>query len=113
MFVVCIIGILASIAYPSYQSQLHKIRRTEGQQKLLQLAASLEDSYSKNHSYLTPTPYPILSGEYYHIQIAELSNASYRLTATPILNKGQENDPCGTLSINHMQITGPEASCWE
>lgn len=113
LFVVCIIGILVAIAYPSYQSQLYKIRRSEGQQNLLLLAASLEDNYSKNNRYPSHDAIFMPQSEYYEIQIASLSHDAYVLEAVPKSDSPQEKDPCGILSITNRQIMKPEASCWQ
>jgi type IV pilus assembly protein PilE len=107
----CVIGILAGIAYPSYQSQLCKIRRSDGQQKLLQLASELEDNYLKNHTYIINSNHNITS-DYYDFNIILLSENTYRLTATPKTDQAQKDDPCGVLSITDRQIMGPRAECW-
>lgn len=112
LFVVCVIGILAAIAFPSYQSQLYKIRRSEGQQNLLLLAAKLEDYYLKNLSYQSQDMITMPQGEFYHIQIASLSNDSYVLEAIPKSDSPQEKDPCGMLSLTDQQIMRPKAECW-
>ena len=112
LFVVCVIGILAAIAYPSYQSQLYKIRRSEGQQNLLLLAAKLEDNYLKNLRYQSQESIAMPQGEYYHIQIVSLSNDSYMLEAIPKSDSPQEKDPCGVLSVSHQQVMRPNAECW-
>jgi type IV pilus assembly protein PilE len=39
------------IAYPSYQSQIRKMRRTDAQQSLLQVAQQLERCYSRYRRY--------------------------------------------------------------
>jgi len=46
-----IVGILASIAYPSYQRYLVKSRRADAQGALLELAGFLERSYTVNGCY--------------------------------------------------------------
>ncbi|MBT5967504.1 MAG: prepilin-type N-terminal cleavage/methylation domain-containing protein, partial [Gammaproteobacteria bacterium] len=42
MITVAIIGILASIAYPSYQESVYKSRRADGKGALLGLANAME-----------------------------------------------------------------------
>lgn len=110
LFVVCIIGVLAAIAFPSYQSQLYKIRRSEGQQSLLLLAAELEDYYSQNNSYMG---YALnkYSAEFYDLDIMQLAENHYTISATPKMGMAQEQDPCGTLSITDRQVMMPVA-CW-
>jgi type IV pilus assembly protein PilE len=42
MIVVAIVGILAAVAYPSYQDHVRKSRRAEAQSALMGLAAAME-----------------------------------------------------------------------
>lgn len=111
LFVVCIIGILAAIAFPSYQNQLYKIRRSEGQQNLLLVASELEDFYAKNNTYMG---YKLntYSAEFYDFAIIQLAENNYAICATPKIGSSQEQDPCGSLSINDRQVMGPRVECW-
>ncbi|MBL4852195.1 MAG: prepilin-type N-terminal cleavage/methylation domain-containing protein [Gammaproteobacteria bacterium] len=45
LIVVAIVGILAAIAYPSYVEQVNKVRRTDAQATLVELAARLQEYY--------------------------------------------------------------------
>ncbi len=111
LMTVCVIGILAAIAYPSYQSQLYKIRRSEGQQALLLLANDLEINYLHNKLEQTHAK---LETEYYYLNIAlSESDHTYILSATPKADTAQKNDPCGTLSFTDKQVMGPHIACWE
>lgn len=51
MIVVVIVGILASIAYPSYTRYVQQTREAEAQGLIMELAASLESYRAKNFSY--------------------------------------------------------------
>lgn len=53
MITVAIIGILAAIAYPSYQDSVVKGRRAEGRTALLNLLQQQERYYTQNGSYLS------------------------------------------------------------
>ncbi|MES9904780.1 MAG: type IV pilin protein [Sedimenticola sp.] len=53
MIVVAVIGILAAIAYPSYQSQVQKSRRSEAQSALLRISQAQERRYTVIGSYAT------------------------------------------------------------
>lgn len=53
MIVVVIIGILASIAYPSYREYVLKGNRAEGKAKVLQVLQAQERHYSQNMTYTT------------------------------------------------------------
>lgn len=51
MIVVAIIGILAAIAYPSYQQQIRQSRRADAQAALVSLAGAMERIFSQSNSY--------------------------------------------------------------
>jgi type IV pilus assembly protein PilE len=51
MVTVAIIGILAGIAYPSYQNQILKGKRAEGKAALMNAASKMERYYSDNNFY--------------------------------------------------------------
>lgn len=51
MIAIAIVGLLASIAYPSYQDSVRKTRRGDGKGPLLQMAAQQERWYFQNRQY--------------------------------------------------------------
>ncbi len=51
LITLAIIGILASIAYPSYQNHVLKSNRTEAQNALLEILAKQQNFFSRNMSY--------------------------------------------------------------
>lgn len=51
MIVVALIGILASIAYPTYQSQVIKAHRAEAKAALTSLAVAMEQEYTSSMDY--------------------------------------------------------------
>ena len=69
MITVAIVGILAAIAYPSYQDSILKGRRAEGRTALLNLLQQQERYYTQTGSYLsfllgaTGTPFRTTSGD--------------------------------------------------
>ena len=69
MITVAIIGILAAIAYPSYQDSILKGRRAEGRTALLNLLQQQERYYTQTGTYLsfglgaTGTPFKTTSGD--------------------------------------------------
>ena len=53
MIVVAIVGILAAVAYPSYDEYVKRGNRTEGQAFLSDVAARQERYFSQNNAYVT------------------------------------------------------------
>lgn len=52
MIVVAIVGILAAVAYPSYQEHVRKARRADAQTALLELGQFMERYYTANGTYV-------------------------------------------------------------
>jgi type IV pilus assembly protein PilE len=120
MIVVAIIGILAAIAYPSYQNQVQKTRRADAKSSLMELAQGAERFYSQNGTYdgyeaeLPFEESPRESGTKFYDLEFDNNDQTFALSAEP--KNGQEDDGCGILTIN--QIGAKEASegtnenCW-
>jgi type IV pilus assembly protein PilE len=51
MIVVVVIGILAMIAYPSYQESIRETRRADGQALLMSIVNAEERYFTQNNSY--------------------------------------------------------------
>jgi len=99
MIVVAIVGILAAIAYPSYQSSVEKSRRSDAQAALTAFSAAMERYYTDNgNSYLGaaasnadtgapaifPTEAPLEgSTKFYNLTIESAARTTYELRATP------------------------------
>ena len=126
MIAVAIIGILAAIAYPSYQEHVRKARRADAQTALLELAQFMERHYTANGKYLTAAnAAPALpfseapkdgASKYYDLSFAGTPTASsYTLRAAP---KGSmAGDSCGTLTLSNTGAKGQAsgatlATCW-
>lgn len=134
MITVGIVGILATIAYPSYQNSVIKSRRADAKSALLELANFMERHATEANCYTDPgtdglcdtaddsapalpfTATPRTGTAYYTLAIAAIDAVSYTLTATPIVGTSQENDDCGSLSLTNTGIkssTGlTAADCW-
>lgn len=93
MIVVAIIGIIAAIAIPSYQSQIQKTRRTDAQGALTGLANAMERYFTTQNTYdgaavgaggIFPDQAPLDSGtKFYDLSISGASASGYTLLATP------------------------------
>jgi len=132
MIVVVIIGILAAIAYPSYQEQTRKARRSDGKNSLAEIASRLEKFYAHCNTYTTNfggsvsntdaakncTGLAMASGDnaanintaegYYQLVITDINGATaaiaqgFRVTATPVAGKPQASD--GMLALDSRGI---------
>ncbi len=120
MIVVAIMGILASVAYSSYQSQIQQSRRAQGTQALLETAQVLERCATENLSYeaagcslVLPFNAPRDSADkYYTISIANRTATTYTLTATSINAQAGDAD-CAVINITHLGVkTATTANCW-
>jgi len=106
MIVLVIIGIVASIAYPSYTRYVQKSVRTDAHAGLMRAASELERCYTRSYSYSDCTISEFSPEKNY--AIAESINGDgYLLTASTSQDDGCEEDI--TLSSNGERL--PNA-CW-
>jgi type IV pilus assembly protein PilE len=106
------VGILAAIAYPSYQEQVRKARRSDAQGSLMALAQFMERFYTLNNVYtgaaLPFTQSPIDAGtKYYNLSLQAVASDSFTLRAVPI----QADPTCGTMTLSNTGARTP-ANCW-
>jgi type IV pilus assembly protein PilE len=125
MIVVAVIAIIAAIAYPSYMDYVRQSRRADATVALLELAQYMERYYTNNGRYTDGDGnYPALpfdeaprdgSDKYYDLSLNDTPSAtSYTLSAAP--KNAQENDDCGTLTLDHLGVKGAEDDvdhCWK
>jgi type IV pilus assembly protein PilE len=124
MITVAVIGLLSAIAYPSYQQQVAKGRRTDAKQSLLELSQKLERYYTERGTYANATLgaggiYPnVSSGGYYSLAITAQSADGFTVRATPVGN--QVGDACDSFQYNQLgeQSVGANATmsavkCWQ
>lgn len=129
MIVVAIIGILAAIAYPSYQEYVLRTGRADGQAKLMEILQAQERFYSQNQTYTVNlganglaygvaqnAAVPSAEGRYNITAAACTSSTIARcvvLTATRI--GPQLNDTkCGNLTLDSRGTKGATdvTNCW-
>lgn len=122
MIVVAIVGILAAIAYPSYQENVRRANRTEATGILLEMAQMLERNFTESNSYaitgagddfaLPITQSPRTGMAKYTIGFSsDPTQNSYTLKAEP--TGMMANDTCGTLTLTHTGVRGADAdNCW-
>lgn len=121
MIVVAIIGILAAIAYPSYDEYVKRGNRTEGQAFLSDVAARQERYFSQNNAYITAAANVAKLGlsstssatGKYTLGLAG-GGGGYTLTATQTFGDSK----CGNLSLNALGVKGRSGTgktleeCW-
>ena len=124
MITVAIIGILVSIAYPSYQDSIMKSRRVDAQGALLGFANAMERFYTVNNTYpaagtagIYAATSPVSGGTaYYLLSIAASTASTYQLQA--VSTGVQATDKCGTLTLNQAGVKTfsgsgmTSADCW-
>lgn len=124
MIVVAIIGILAAIAYPSYDEHIRAARRADAQAGLMELAQYMERRYTSQGAYTTDNkdlPFSEApkdgSTKYYDLSLAKGASVSaFILQAIP---KGvMSGDACGTLTLSNTGLKGQGggatlAKCWK
>jgi type IV pilus assembly protein PilE len=129
MIAVAVVGILATVAYPSYVNQLRQSRRTDAKIALLDLAARQERFFSVNNVYATTPqqlgyataafPLDVLSGSAAYYQLStRVAAAAAGFSATAVPVGAQAVDACGTYAIDHLGVQSntsnslPASLCW-
>ncbi len=138
MITVAIVGILAAIAYPSYQNYILRSHRSEGQALLNEAAARMERYYAQNNAYTSKvsdlnmrnTANNIVTSDNKYYQIAAdgiqvntdttkdafKNNGPYTITAKRTGTQTADN-VCGDLTLNAQGMkgitgSGTAADCW-
>lgn len=124
LVVMVIIGILAAIAYPSYQRQIAKTHRNAAAACLSQIAQALERRYTTNLSYVNPagntenrlgcTVEGELSRFYaFSFPAGSPTQSTYRIEAQPTAVQISRDRPCGTLALRNDGARVPaDNACW-
>lgn len=112
-----IIGILVSLAYPSYLDYVTRARRHDGQTALLELANQMEHYYANNNTYQTAT---IATGNatdvrsnntslegWYMLEITQQSDTNYALQAIAIKAQAMNDPFCSNLTFTSLGEKGP------
>lgn len=125
MIVVVIVGILAAVAYPSYQRQVQQTRRADGKAALLETAQQLERCFTRFNQYTNANCAAhddITKGgrlspdEWYLVTYSGAVTAStFTLVATPQGAQAADSR-CATLTLTHTGVRGATGSapdeCW-
>lgn len=125
MIVVAIIGILAAVAYPSYQEYVVRSYRASAKSCVMEHTQFMERRYTTALSYGSEAdPQPGLGcrtesnlNTRYTITVGGRAQGTYTVTATPIGTQLANDTRCGTLTVNQAGTrtesgTGTVADCW-
>lgn len=115
MISITILGILFSIAIPSYFSYIIKSHRLEAQTTLLKLATAMERYHIEHNSYLNVTLKSLHFSEMiaqgnYRLAIQNAKDNEFVLLAIP--QNRQTQDTCGTLTLKNTSERGITDECW-
>jgi len=108
MIVVVIIGILAMVAYPSYQESITKTRRADGMALLTEIVNAQERYFTQNNTYttdLTDLGYPsatnVESEEGFYKATAAVCAGATITTCVNVVGTGQGPQASdGTLGLD-------------
>jgi len=127
MIVVCIVGILAMIAYPNYTSHIVRSKRTQAASCLQEAAQYMERFYTTNLRYDQTTGGVAVSlpatacikdmNGNYVVSISSVAANTFVLQATPQGSQASRETECGTLTLSQngtktVSGTGKAATCW-
>jgi len=134
LITVAIVGILASVAFPSYQNYVRDSNRAVAKSILYENAQFLEQFYTENNQYdasvgadgiantaddaavvlpIAQSPRPGTGAAQYNIDFLAVGNATFTLRATPVGTMA--GDICGTLTLTNAGAQGAGgdiAMCW-
>lgn len=136
MIVVAIVGVIAGIAYPSYQDSLVKSRRADAKAALLELSVFMERLYTTTGCYnpgatdkvcgdgndAAPTlPFsttPKSGTANYNLSLSVITASTFTLQSVPVATI--TDSKCGSLTLTHTGVKGASyattpaevAACW-
>jgi type IV pilus assembly protein PilE len=135
MIVVVIVGILATVAFPSYKAYVDRAKRAEGKTLLLEAAARQERYYFDQNRYTasasdlgynptsptdpcTQSSNPCSEEQNYDLTMGAGDSGdlrtSYQLTVSPLAP--HNDNECGDLTLDSRGIQGSttgKAICWD
>ena len=127
MIVVAIVGILAAIAYPSYQDYVRRSARAEARAAMLHMAQLQERNFTDRGAYVAIASGALTDGwqsanwsgsnfnsRKYDVTVA-VGTPPFTITATP--TNGFSDPRCGNLTLasdgTRGSSVGDLATCWK
>jgi type IV pilus assembly protein PilE len=123
MITVAIVGILASIAYPSYQEYVRTTRRSVATGCVQEMAQQMERRFTTSLAYNGTTTLPVLgcvnsvtSSHTFTFSTGEPTVRTFAIEAQPVGD--QERDNCGNLTLNQAGFKAKSGTaalnkCWK
>lgn len=123
LIVVTIVGILAAIAFPSYQRYVMRTNRAAARACLGEFSQSMERFYTTNMTYIGAAPNlgcfteSNLGARYTFDINPAAAQRTYRVRAVPIGAQLAGDTQCGTLTLNQAGLrtesgSGTVNDCW-
>lgn len=128
MIGLCILAVLSTMAYPSYEHMITRSRRAQAQTALFELAERMEQYYAKEYSYQGATLKklrinPISQEGFYQLSIETTSDSDYDLAAIPLNSQALHDKQCQSLTLSKTgnqgiaagpsgQPLGRVSDCW-
>ena len=115
MIVVAIIGVLAAIAYPSYQQYVIKTKRADMMSEMQNIAQKIErqklsaGTYSNVSTTGLTGNYPRQGTALYTVALSSPLNSNWTITATPISGTQMAND--GQMTLNSKGVKCRKTTC--
>lgn len=127
LIVIVIIGILSTLAYPSYRQYVIRGNRTEAKTAMMQASQALEKCFTRYGAYnnVNCTTYNDLEAEAgkltdggkYLLSFEAVDDVSFVIRAVPQDGQAQDMD-CGTLTLDQtgkraVKVVGADVrKCW-
>lgn len=119
MIAVAVIGVLAAIAYPSYQQYVLRANRVDAQAVLTETAQFMERYFTTNGTYVGGTLLSSVSPKgasgsavKYDVDFSAAPSAT-AFTVRAVPRGSQAGDSCGTLTLSNTGAQTPAtAGCW-
>lgn len=124
MIVVAIIGILAAVALPSYNSYIARAHRADARTQLVQVAQFMQRFYAANDRYdqdrstnavLGQVPGNLLHSPadgtaMYDLAIPAVDQTSFTIQMVPVAGGRMASDQCGTFTLTSTGLRGVTVS---
>ncbi|MBU1190838.1 MAG: prepilin-type N-terminal cleavage/methylation domain-containing protein [Gammaproteobacteria bacterium] len=120
LIALAIVAILATLALPSYRTQMQQGRRLDAISSLLSIRVAQEKWRASHTSYASLDDLGWSSGTslegHYQLRLSEHSASGFMLIAQPVTGGPQQDDRCGSFALDQrgpvMTGTYAGADCW-